>query len=724
MDLDDVERIRYDALGGADNVVVGDLSGTDATHVDVHLQGSSGGGDGAVDTVTANSTNGGDTIAVTSAGGIVAASGLPVTVRLFDAEATNDRLVLNAQAGDDTIDASTLAAGLVSLTVNGGLGADVLLGSATGDLFNGGDGNDTSLLGAGNDIAVWNPGDDNDTIEGQAGTDTLRFNGANVAETITVSPNGGRVLFFRDVAAVTMDLNDTEVIQFAALQGADTIVLNDLTGTDLDQLAIDLASTSGSATGDGAADALTLNASGGANTISLSGATGALLTMTGLPASVTISQFETGAGQDSLTIRALDGNDTISATGLVPHFAALTIDGGAGNDVIRSNGDGTYLGGDGDDRVFAGLTSFVEAIDGGTGVDTLDTTTWGGTYVIDLVTGATNFGGEVFTNFENLTTGAGDDTITGTGAANIIITGGGADTVSAGDGIDILNGGLGADVLRGMAGSDVYVVDNAGDIVDESIAGSDGNDIVQSSITLGSVENLVLLGTGNVNAAGNSLSNLLIGNSGSNVLNGGTAADVMRGMAGNDAYVVDNAGDIVDESIAGSSGTDSVHSLISFNLGNAVTVKGTVENLVLAGSANIHATGNGLGNLLVGNSGINILNGGGGIDTMRGMAGNDVYVVDNAGDIVDESIAGDFSVPADTITLDNAIFTALGAVGTLAASAFHIGAAAADAADRIIYNAATGALIYDTNGSAAGGATQFATLDTGLAMTNADFFVA
>jgi Ca2+-binding RTX toxin-like protein len=114
----------------------------------------------------------------------------------------------------------------------------------------------------------------------------------------------------------------------------------------------------------------------------------------------------------------------------------------------------------------------------------------------------------------------------------------------------------------------------------------------------------------------------------------------MRGMAGNDAYVVDNAGDIVDESIAGSSGTDSVHSLIDFNLGNAVTVKGTVENLVLAGSANIHATGNGLGNLLVGNSGINILNGGAGIDTMRGMAGNDVYVVDNAGDIVDESIAG------------------------------------------------------------------------------------
>jgi Ca2+-binding RTX toxin-like protein len=235
----------------------------------------------------------------------------------------------------------------------------------------------------------------------------------------------------------------------------------------------------------------------------------------------------------------------------------------------------------------------------------------------------------------------------------------------------------------------------------------------------------LLLGAANINAAGNGLSNLLIGNSGNNVLNGGTAADVMRGMAGNDSYVVDNAGDIVDESVAGSSGTDSVYSLIDFNLANAVTVKGTVENLVLAGSANINGTGNGLSNSLNGNAGNNLINGAGGNDILTGAGGGDVFFFNtalNAATNVD--IIDDFSVPADTITLDNAIFTALGAVGTLAASAFHIGEAAADAADRIIYNNVTGALSYDSNGSAAGGATQFATLDTGLAMTNADFFVA
>ncbi|MCV3244136.1 calcium-binding protein, partial [Mesorhizobium sp. ZC-5] len=82
----------------------------------------------------------------------------------------------------------------------------------------------------------------------------------------------------------------------------------------------------------------------------------------------------------------------------------------------------------------------------------------------------------------------------------------------------------------------------------------------------------------------------------------------------------------------------------------------------------------------------------------------------------------DFSVPADTIMLENTIFSTL-AAGVLAASAFHIGAAAADALDRIIYNAATGALSYDSDGTGAAAATQFATLSTGLAMTNADFFV-
>ena len=96
-------------------------------------------------------------------------------------------------------------------------------------------------MGAGDDTFVWNPGDDNDTLEGQAGFDTMLFNGANVAENIDISANGGRVLFFRDIANVVMDLNDVEAIDFNALGGADTIVVNDLSGTDVTEVNTDLA---------------------------------------------------------------------------------------------------------------------------------------------------------------------------------------------------------------------------------------------------------------------------------------------------------------------------------------------------------------------------------------------------------------------------------------------------------------------------------------------------
>jgi len=57
------------------------------------------------------------------------------------------------------------------------------------------------------------------------------------------------------------------------------------------------------------------------------------------------------------------------------------------------------------------------------------------------------------------------------------------------------------------------------------------------------------------------------------------------------------------------------------------------------------------------------------------------------------------------------------------APAFYKGAAAHDASDRIIYNPTTGALLYDSNGSATGGAVKFAMLANSLALTHLDFFV-
>jgi Ca2+-binding RTX toxin-like protein len=359
MDLDDVETIDYRALGGADNIVIGDLTGTDVTSVQLDLRGPGGNGDGAADTVTVNATQGDDVFGVVGDAGGVTVFGLPATVNLFFQEIANDRLVLNGQGGDDVIDATGLEADGIQLTMNGGLGNDIFLGSEGNDLINGGDGNDVALMGAGDDVFVWNPGDDNDILEGQAGFDTMLFNGANVAENISILANGGRVIFFRNIASVTMDLNDVEAINYNALGGADTITINDLSGTDVTEINLSLASTIGGALGDGSADTVVINATNGDDVIVVVG-DGSSVQVLGLAATVNITGFE--AGLDRLVINALDGSDVVEASGLGAGSILLTVDGGNGDDVI--------IGGDGDDILFGGVGD--DVLIGGPGLDFID----------------------------------------------------------------------------------------------------------------------------------------------------------------------------------------------------------------------------------------------------------------------------------------------------------------------------------------------------------------
>jgi Ca2+-binding RTX toxin-like protein len=136
--------------------------------------------------------------------------------------------------------AETLDGGSGADTLAGSLGADVLIGGVGDDVVSGGDGGDQALLGGGNDRFTWNPGDDNDVVEGEGGTDLLDFFGASIGELIEVSANGPRVLFTRNIASVVTDLDDVERIGYHALGGADTVVVNDLAGTDARSVEVDL----------------------------------------------------------------------------------------------------------------------------------------------------------------------------------------------------------------------------------------------------------------------------------------------------------------------------------------------------------------------------------------------------------------------------------------------------------------------------------------------------
>ena len=212
---------------------------------------------------------------------------------------------------------------------------------------------------------------------------------------------------------------------------------------------------------------------------------------------------------------------------------------------------------------------------------------------------------------------------------------------------------------------------------------------------------------------------------------------IVNGSGGSSQLVMQTAGAINLSGVSGfpkitlssaGANTTSLHNLNFIGLtGTSITVTGgtlgdTVDVSAVTGTSHVVLNGNGGNDTLNGGAGADTLNGGTGNDKLTGGTGKDSFLFNtalNATTNVDHIF--DFSSVNDKILLSHSVFTAAGGLGTLAAGAFHTGSAAADADDRIIYNSATGALIYDSNGNVAGGATQFATLSTGLTPTNLNF---
>jgi Ca2+-binding RTX toxin-like protein len=271
-------------------------------------------------------------------------------------------------------------------------------------------------------------------------------------------------------------------------------------------------------------------------------------------------------------------------------------------------------------------------------VDTLIGGQGDDTYVIDsvddVVVEEANQGTDLVRTSASYALSANVENIVLTGTVSISAMGNALNNKLDGNaGANLLDGGAGADTMNGGAGDDTYVVDNASDMVTES--SNQGADKILAGVTytLGSnVEQLQLTGSSDINGTGNTLANVLTGNAGANVLTGGTGNDTMIGGIGNDIYVVDATTDVVTENV--SEGTDTVQSSVAWTLG------ANVENLTLTGTGGINGTGNSLANMLTGNAGANRLDGGASTDTMAGGAGNDIYVVDNAADVVTEAASG------------------------------------------------------------------------------------
>jgi Ca2+-binding RTX toxin-like protein len=571
MDLNGMERINIAALGGADNIVVDNLAGTDVKQVAIDLSGTAGTntGDGQADSVTVDGTAGRDNVQVSGTGGNVTVSGLATTVTIAGAEGANDRLIVSTFAGDDIINASGLAAGTTQLTIDGGAGNDTIIGSAGDDMLIGGDGNDTvtggrgndvAFLGTGNDTFIWNPGDGSDTVEGQDGTDTLVFNGANVNENMDISANGSRARLFRDVGNVTMDLNSVEHIQIHALGGADTITVNDLTGTGVTQVAVDLAATAGGTVGDGQPDTVIVNGTAGNDKISVA-SSGSSVVVNGLAAQVTIAGAE--AGNDTLVINGLGGDDTIDASRLRAGQVNLTINGGDGNDtIIGSAGNDTVIGGRGNDTALlgAGNDTFVwnpgdgsDVVEGQGGFDTLQFNGSNANENIDI--SANGSRARLFRDVGNVTmdlngierinVGAlgGADTITvndltGTDVKQVAIDLAAIPGTATGDGAQdtvVINGTNANDTILLSESNGVVTVTGLAATV--TISGFDANDrIVINGLGGDDVISGAALGTGMLfTANGGDGADVLIGGPGNDTLSGGAGDDILIGNGGQDS---------------------------------------------------------------------------------------------------------------------------------------------------------------------------------------------
>jgi Ca2+-binding RTX toxin-like protein len=455
-----------------------------------------------------------------------------------------------------------------------------------------------------------------------------------------------------------------------------------------------------------------------------------------------------GGGADTLI--GLGGNDTLIGSADAPSM----LQGGTGDDwyyVNRAGDSVIEAAGEGADRVLASVSFTLTT---GQAIERLQTADQAGTAAI------------------NLTGNALGQVIFGNAGANLLTGGGGNDTLLGLAGNDTLVGNAdAASTLQGGTGDDWYYVNRAGDSVIE--AAGEGADRVLASVTFtlsgGAVVEQVhtsdQAGTTAINLTGNGFGQAIFGNAGANALTGGGGADTLLGLGGNDTlvgnadaastlqggigddfYFVFRTGDSLVEFTG--EGNDRLFSGVNYILSASQAIE-TMSTLDAVGTTAVDLAGNELAQSIFGNAGANVLAGGGGADILIGRAGADTLLGGDGDDQLAGGLGADalnggtgadilvfadalgggnvdsvtgFVTGQDRLFLENDVFTGL-AAGALAAGAFATGTAAGDANDRIIYNSATGTLLFDADGTGAAAAVQFASLTPGTGLAASDILI-
>jgi Ca2+-binding RTX toxin-like protein len=231
-------------------------------------------------------------------------------------------------------------------------------------------------------------------------------------------------------------------------------------------------------------------------------------------------------------------------------------------------------------------------------------------------------------------------------------------------------------------------------------AGSTGVDNLRGTIWGDNLSGLA----GDDGIAGGDGDDLLYGGHGSDAITGDLGADVIWGEAGGDLL----DGGWGNDQIWGGSENDTLYG----SLGNDL-VKGETGN-----------------DLVKGNDGNDTLWGGAGNDRLTGGDGRDTFVFDlKPSKSSNRDTISDFDAAADTIWLNDQVFTKLGK-GTegrpvkIKKGFFVTGDKAKDKDDYLIYSKTKGTLSYDADGAGSKHKTvEIVVLKNGLALSYSDFFM-